>query len=584
MYISCLATDYDGTLAHDGIVEDATAEALVALRRSGRRLVLVTGRELPDLIRVFPRIDLFDRVVAENGALLFDPATKKETALGPERSPELVETLRRKGVSPLSVGRSIVATWEPNEKLVLEAIREHGLELQIVFNKGAVMVLPPGVNKASGLKAALEDLGLSAHNVVSIGDAENDHALLQASGYAVAVANALLTIKDEADLVTQGARGAGVAELIEALIKGDVNAFHSSESHNSVEVGVDLNSVEVGVDLNGRPIVIRPHGGSALICGSSGGGKSTVAAALLEHIVEGGYQVCVFDPEGDYAGFRSAVVFGDAKAAPQPAEFVKLLGRPEDSFVINMLAVPFEDRPALLSDFISAIANLRAKIGRPHWVLMDEAHHLLPAERDVSATASLDSLPPIILLTVDPATLAVDALRRVDDIFAVGDKAAEAIQGFARALSIPPPELPQAPRAKGEALFWRRSGGNGAQIMKSHAPVEKAERHIRKYVEGALGEDKSFYFRGPSNALNLRAQNLTLFMQMADGVDDETWRHHLQAHDYSRWVREAIKDEDLAAELEEIESRSARDPAASRRSVREAIERKYTAPASARQP
>jgi HAD superfamily hydrolase (TIGR01484 family) len=163
MYISCLATDYDGTLAGDGIVDDATADALVAFRRSGRRLLLVTGRELPDLVRVLPRIDLFDRVVAENGASLYGPATKKETPLGPEPSPELAETLREKGVNPLSVGRSIVATWEPNEKLVLDAIREHGLEPQIVFNKGAVMVLPPGINKASGLKAALEDLGLSAH-------------------------------------------------------------------------------------------------------------------------------------------------------------------------------------------------------------------------------------------------------------------------------------------------------------------------------------------------------------------------------------------------------------------------------------
>src|SRR3984957_11164043 len=568
MYISCLATDYDGTLAQDGVVDDATADALVAFRRSGRRLLLVTGRELPDLLRVFPRIDLFDRVVAENGALLFEPATKKEAALALEPSPELVETLRKKGVTPLSVGRSIVATWEPNEKLVLDAIREHGLELQIVFNKGAVMVLPPGVNKASGLKAALEDLGLSAHNVVSVGDAENDHAFLQASGYAVAVANALPAIKDEADLVTKGARGAGVAELIEAVIKTDVDAFHSSETHNSVEVGV-------GAD--GRPIVIRPHGGSALICGSSGGGKSTVATALLEQIVEGDYQVCVFDPEGDYAEFRSAVVFGDAKAAPQPAEFVKLLERPGDSFVINMLAVPFEDRPALLSDFISAIANLRAKIGRPHWVLMDEAHHLLPAERDVSATASLESLPPVILVTVDPATLAVDALRRVDDIFAVGDKAAEAIANLARA-----PEPPRAPPSKGEAIFWRRGAGDRAQIMKPHAPAEKAERHVRKYAEGALGEDKSFYFRGPSNALNLRAQNLTIFMQMADGVDDDTWLHHLQAHDYSPRVREAIKDDELADELQQIEGQPGRDPEATRRSVREAIERKYTAPASAR--
>ncbi|MBV9906269.1 MAG: HAD-IIB family hydrolase [Hyphomicrobiales bacterium] len=573
MYISCLATDYDGTLAHDSIVDDATADALIAFRRSGRRLLLVTGRELPDLLRVFPRIHLFDRVVAENGALLFDPATKKETPLAPEPPPALVETLRKKGVAPLSVGRSIIATWEPNEKLVLDAIREHGLELQIVFNKGAVMVLPAGVNKASGLQAALEDLGLSAHNVVSVGDAENDHAFLQASGYAVAVANALPAIKDEADLITTQARGTGVAELIEAVLKNDVDAFHSSETHNSVEVGLDAGD---------RPIVIRPHGGSALICGSSGGGKSTVATALLERIVDGGYQICVFDPEGDYAEFRSGVVFGDAKSPPQLAEVVKLLERPDDSFVINMLAVPTEDRPALLSDFIAAIANLRAKIGRPHWVLMDEAHHLLPAERDVSATASLESLPPVILVTVDPATLAVDALGKVDDVFAVGDKAAEAIASFAKALSVPAPELPRTAPSKGEALFWRRSAGREAQLMKSHAPAEKAERHVRKYAQGELGEDKSFYFRGPANALNLRAQNLTLFMQMADGVDDDTWLHHLQAHDYSRWIREAIKDDELADELEQIEDQRGWDPKATRRCAREAIERKYTAPASAR--
>jgi hypothetical protein len=185
-------------------------------------------------------------------------------------------------------------------------------------------------------------------------------------------------------------------------------------------------------------------------------------------------------------------------------------------------------------------------------------------------------------VTVDPSTLAVDALRRVDDIFAVGDRGAEAIEDFARALSIPAPELPPASPSKGEALFWRRSAGERAQIMKSHAPAEKAERHIRKYAEGALGEDKSFYFRGPSNTLNLRAQNLTIFMQIADGVDDETWLHHLQANDYSRWVREAIKDEELADELQQIEGQPKRDPGTTRRSVREAIERKYTAPASAR--
>lgn len=224
MYIVCLATDYDGTLAHDGVVEDATIDALLRLKRSGRKVVLVTGRELPDLARVFPRLDLFDRVVAENGALLFNPATKQERPLGPEPSPEFIDLLRKKGV-PLSVGSTIVATWEPHESEVLDAIRDLGLELQITFNKGAVMVLPAGINKASGLKAALDDLGLSAHNVVAVGDAENDHAFMQASGFAVAVANALPAIKEEADLVTAGARGAGVTELIARLVEEDADAF-----------------------------------------------------------------------------------------------------------------------------------------------------------------------------------------------------------------------------------------------------------------------------------------------------------------------------------------------------------------------
>ena len=225
MYVTCLATDYDGTLAHDGAVADSTIEALVKFKQSGRKLVMVTGRELPDLKRVFPRMDLFERIVAENGGLLYDPATKKERPLAAPPSEKFIQRLRAAGVAPLSVGRTIVATWEPHEREVLEAIRELGIELQITFNKGAVMILPAGVNKASGLKAALDDLGLSAHNVVAVGDAENDHAFMQASGFAVAVANALPAVKDEADLVTKGARGDGVEELIHAILEHDIEAF-----------------------------------------------------------------------------------------------------------------------------------------------------------------------------------------------------------------------------------------------------------------------------------------------------------------------------------------------------------------------
>jgi hydroxymethylpyrimidine pyrophosphatase-like HAD family hydrolase len=118
----------------------------------------------------------------------------------------------------LELGLVIVATREPQESVVLEVIRQLGLELQVIFNKGAVMVLPPGVNKASGLNRALQELDLSSDRVVGVGDAENDHAFLDSCGLSVAVANALPALKEHADLVTSAANGAGVLELVDRLL------------------------------------------------------------------------------------------------------------------------------------------------------------------------------------------------------------------------------------------------------------------------------------------------------------------------------------------------------------------------------
>jgi hydroxymethylpyrimidine pyrophosphatase-like HAD family hydrolase len=217
-----LAADYDGTLAHDGRVDEPTLAALRRLRESGRKLLLVTGRELDDLQETFAHPELFDLIVAENGALLYDPAAKEVKALAPPPPPEFIEELHRRGVAPMSVGHSIVATWEPHEAVVLKTIHDLGLELQVIFNKGAVMVLPSGVNKASGLSVALKTLGLSPHNTVGVGDAENDHAFLALCECAVAVANALPALAERADLVTRGDHGAGVVELIDRLLADDL--------------------------------------------------------------------------------------------------------------------------------------------------------------------------------------------------------------------------------------------------------------------------------------------------------------------------------------------------------------------------
>jgi HAD superfamily hydrolase (TIGR01484 family) len=220
MKYQILASDYDGTLAHHGRVDRATIAALERLRASERRAIMVTGRELPELRSVFERVDLFDWIVAENGGLLYRPSTDVEKPLGEAPPQALVDALRAKGVADMSVGRVIVATWEPFQQIVLETIRELNLEWQIIFNKGAVMVLPSGINKATGLAAALDAMSLSSENVVGVGDAENDHAFLKMCGFSVAVANALPAIKETADITTSGDHGLGVIELIDGLLAG----------------------------------------------------------------------------------------------------------------------------------------------------------------------------------------------------------------------------------------------------------------------------------------------------------------------------------------------------------------------------
>src|SRR6185369_6415446 len=190
MQYLALATDYDGTLAYDGEVSRMAVDALRRLRASGRKTILVTGRELPELLWIFPEVDLFDVVVAENGALIYTPADRREQALAEAAPARFLMALRERQVSPLSIGRVIIATDESQSAAVLEAIHTLGLDLQVIFNKGSLMVLPSGVNKATGLAVALERLGVPPQQVVGIGDAENDHALLRYCGCAVAVANA----------------------------------------------------------------------------------------------------------------------------------------------------------------------------------------------------------------------------------------------------------------------------------------------------------------------------------------------------------------------------------------------------------
>jgi phosphoglycolate phosphatase (TIGR01487 family) len=221
MQFVAVATDYDGTLANDGSVSRETLAMLARVRKSGRKLLLVTGRELESLRSVFTELGLFDLVVAENGALLYRPATGEERLLGKSAPALFVEAMKLSGANPLSVGRCVVATVQPHEAAVYEAIRELSLDLRVIMNRESVMVLPAGVDKGTGFRAALAELGLSAAGVVGIGDAENDFAFLRLCGFSVAVANAIPSLKEQVHLVTSGEDGAGVVEVLQKLLTAE---------------------------------------------------------------------------------------------------------------------------------------------------------------------------------------------------------------------------------------------------------------------------------------------------------------------------------------------------------------------------
>jgi hydroxymethylpyrimidine pyrophosphatase-like HAD family hydrolase len=569
-----LATDYDGTLATDGHVTAGTLAALRALLATGRRLVLVTGRELDDLMSVHPDLEIFERVVAENGALLYRPATKEKRRLAEPPPPAFMARLRQRGVTPLTAGEVIVATREPHETVVLETIRELGLELQVIFNKGAVMVLPAGVNKATGLTAALQELKISPHNVVGVGDAENDHSFLKLCERSAAVGGALAAVRDTADLVLQGDAGAGVIELAVEMAENDLA---SSKSPDAQRLGF-------GVDESGSRVTLEPYGDCILVCGASASGKSTVARRVVESLQQLGYQLCLIDPEGDYEEQPGAVVIGKPDAEPNRDEVVQLLEDYGVNGVVCMTGVQISDRPRYFSALLSDLLQMRVSYGRPHWLVIDEAHHLMPAEWEIPNGLLPETLVNVMLVTVHPELLSAELQKRVTQFVAVGPTAPDLLRDFTARRGVTLSESALAAMATpvkvGEVLLWSAADQQCRRVA-LEAPAAEHRRHTRKYAVGQLPPDRSFYFRGPEGKLNLRSQNLLQFLELAGGVDDDTWAFHLRRADYSRWFRDVIKDPALATAASAIE----RDRFASRAdglaALREAIESRYTLPADA---
>jgi hypothetical protein len=271
---------------------------------------------------------------------------------------------------------------------------------------------------------------------------------------------------------------------------------------------------------------------------------------------------------------------GDAEHRPDPAEVVQALAVTPANVVVNLLSVPLEERPAFANRLLKQLATHQQLYGRPHWVVIDEAHHMLAHDMDVRASELHADSTSWALVTVHPSHLHPSELALVNTVAVVGNAPGAVLDELATGAGLPIPTAPEATTMQpGQIIVWTRERPGELATLDALESRQERRRHQRKYAVGELGPDKSFYFRGPGGSLNLRAHNLALFLQMADGVDPETWSFHLERNDYSTWLRDAVKDAELAAEVQEIESCPPPDPDASRALVRKAIDRRYTLPA-----
>jgi HAD superfamily hydrolase (TIGR01484 family) len=565
MKFHALAVDYDGTLATNGFVDDATVETLIRLRHSGRRLILVTGRLLAPLLDAFPQVGLCHRVVAENGALLYDPDTRCEQLLAEPPPRQFVERLAERGVPASEVGRVIIATSVPYETQAFEVIRDMSLELQIIFNKGAVMILPSGINKASGLRRALYDLGLSPRNTVGIGDAENDHAFLKLCEVSAAVDNALESLKEGVDLVTRGAESAGVVELVERLIANDLEEMHA----------LPKRGVLLGREVGGDEVWVPAGQSRVLVTGDSAGGKSKLVVSALEHLIEAGYQACVVDPEGDFQASAGPIVIGTLERAPTAEEVMQVIAQPDKSCVVSLFGAAREDQPPLFSKLFRALQDHRLQTGRPHWIIIDEAHYPVPAAWSPIEELHLEDSGGMIYITAFPDQMPKAVLRTIDLLIAISDAPSKLIASFCQAVGVEAPAIQPPPDHKPHrALAWWRSKRPPFWIQRIR-PRGEHQRHQHQYFDGDMEPADRFYFRGPTGELNLAAQNLRTFMQMAEGVDDATWSYHLEQGDYARWFRDAIQDEELAVLADQLQRDDDASPQESRKRIADLIRKLY---------
>jgi hydroxymethylpyrimidine pyrophosphatase-like HAD family hydrolase len=570
-YFRAVAADFDGTLTEGTRPERALLDTIAAVRASGVRIVLATGRILGELRHAFPDVDEhFDAIVAENGALISGPHGRR--LLADPVDDVLEDALLRRHV-PVRAGEVLLACDASHDLVVLEEIGRLGLDCQILRNRSALMVLPAGVTKASGLLEALSDLGVSRHSTITIGDAENDRSLLDAGEYGVAVANAVDAIKAHADMVLDEVDGRGVAQLLRGPLLTGEQRVRSTRWQ-----------VALGTTNEGESVIIPASQVNVLIAGGSGMGKSYLAGLLAEEVTELGYSAVVVDIEGDHLGLddlRGVLSVGGAEPLPRPDEVHRLVRHQFGSVVLDLSLLAPQQQDAYIANIPSAMERERGITGLPHWIFMDEAHRL--AICDPTATRLFDqphrgvclvSYRPEHITGVSPGNVDVVILtpglehEQVDRMALATGRTTRHIAALLDGASL------------GEAIIIEPNTDPGRDRRFQVGPRQTTHvRHWHKYARLPLDPVLHFQFRmRGGQPTGSAATSLLEFHHILRLSPDEVIEHHVERQDFSRWIHAATRDDELSSSFADSErSLGQMDIAAIREALVHAIELRYLA-------
>jgi hydroxymethylpyrimidine pyrophosphatase-like HAD family hydrolase len=562
MKFSALAVDYDGTIAIEGRLDPAVRAAVGDMRRRGIAVVLVTGRRLGDLRTVAEDLTCFDVLVCENGAVLDFPASGRHANLAHPPPASFLQALGQRGI-PFVVGESVVEADASQAPAILDVIRALEQPLILAFNRSRLMVLPQAVSKSTGLRQALTALRLSVHNTIGIGDAENDHDLLDACEVGAAVQWGSQALRAVADETIAGSGPAAVAAYIHRVA--------GQPRLSAAQMG--RRRLLLGHELDGSPLKLAVRGRTILIAGEPGTGKSWLAGLLCEQLILQGYCLCIIDPEGDYRSLEalpSVITIGGDDPPPNARELLRALRHPDVSVIVDLSKISHEEKRQYLDNLLPLLVTLRRRTGLPHKILIDEAHYFL--DQPDGAKLIDPELAGYIFVTyrvsdLDPRIRAegdvvIMVTRETDPI------EADTLVGMCR--SAPGVEIPRDTFdvPMGEAVLMPGTEEAGGLVRRfQFAPrLTTHVRHRAKYFDMPAPSAQAFVFSadGPGR----RAKTLKEFVVAIAGLPGDEVEDHLRRHDFSRWVHDVFRDGSLASHLRAIEDRVDTDDA---RSIADAV-------------